>query len=269
MEHVKFDSSGTTKAGGMLVCCLLALGALLSACSHSKEYDRMEASITGAYAAQPPAFLNGPMSALLTNANGFTAHVTAQGDTLATTDGLSSGQLLCRGSKLLFAPALNVSKKKTARAGGFAFIWDVASASGYVLSGALQGYAPVSSGSRATNVVYGAKAPPDKSQTGAPGAEIDVVNLNDGTSATFNVWRAPNGIPTRISVAGSGIPLTLMLSDVQPSPPAGDVFTPPEEFTKYTSPESLADEVVARQHNLHRKAPIPLDTAEPIKRPGY
>lgn len=251
----------------VLWVCLTAVGALVSGCSHSKEYDRMEAGIAGAYAAQPPAFLNGPMSALLTNANGYTAHVTVLGDTLATTDGLSAGQLLCRGGKLLFAPALGQSKKKTARAGGFAFIWDVASASGYVLSGALEGYAPVSSGSHVTNVVVGTKAPSEKGPGGAA-AETNVVNMNDGTSSTFIVWRGPIGIPTRISVTGSGIPLTLTLSDIQPGPPTGEVFTPPEEFTKYTSPEALADEVVARQHDLRRKPSLPLESIPPSMRPG-
>ncbi|HVV73020.1 MAG TPA: hypothetical protein VHI52_16205, partial [Verrucomicrobiae bacterium] len=71
------------------------------------------------------------MSALLTNGPGYTAHVTFQGDPLSPRIPERSGQLFCRGSKLLFAPAGNQSKQ--AKTGGFAFVWDTAARAGFVL----------------------------------------------------------------------------------------------------------------------------------------
>ena len=223
--------------------------------------------MVGVYEAHPPAFLNGPMSVLLTNNSGFTAHVTFQGDSLAARNGLRSGQLFCRGSKLLFAPAQDQPKKT--RTAGFAFIWDVATNGGYVLSGALEGYAPVSSSVHATNVVSQAKGQTEKIEGHPAALETVTVQLDDGTSATFDVWRATDlkGFPVRLSSAGSGLPMILTLTDIRLSPPPEDAFARPDDFAKYSSPEEMADEVVARQHNLHRKSPRGLDMMEPINRP--
>jgi hypothetical protein len=242
-------------------------GVILCGCSHSKD-DRIGGGYAGSYAAQPPAFLNGPMNVLLTNTGGFTAHLTVQGDPFALDDGLKSGQLLCQGSKLVFAPAQNKSKKKQVRAGGFAFIWDVANSRGFVLSGALEGYAPVSASSHATNVVVQPKGAAEKIDGHSATTETAVVNMSDGSSDTFDVWRARdlNAFPVRITATGTGVPVTLLLSDIHLSPPPNEVFAPPEEFTKYSSPEAMADEVVARQHNLHRKSTGSLDQMEPLYR---
>src|ERR1043166_7971021 len=136
-----------------LVSCWVLMALLVVSCSHSREAEMREAALTGIYAAQTPAFLMGPASVLLTNAGGYSAQVTAHGESFATPDGVRSGQVLCRGSKLLFAPGPLESKSKKTRAGDYAFIWGVASSSGFVLSGALQGYAPISTTVRPTNIV--------------------------------------------------------------------------------------------------------------------
>jgi hypothetical protein len=188
------------------------------------------------------------MGVLLTNGTGYSAHLTVQNESLGTPQGVNSGQLLCRGSKLLFAPASNEPKKKQARGGGFAFIWDVASGHGYVLSGALQAYAPVSSSVQATNVVR-------ENQSAAPANAS--VQMSDGT--THNFQCSPSdlaGVPGRISGIGGQMPLVISLSNISREIPAEDTFTPPDDFSKFSSPEAMADELAARQRNLRRKTPL-------------
>jgi len=256
----------------VIVCCLcLALGSLtagLAGCSRSRESEMREASLTGIYAAQTPAFLIGAASVLLTNGGGYSAHLTAQSESFAAQNGVRSGQVLCRGSKLLFAPAPGEAKSKKTRSGDFAFIWDVATGSGFVLSGALQGYAPVSTSVKPTNVVSQGKALSQKVDGHASMAENATVQMNDGSSATFEVFRTVDlaGFPIRISTVTNPMPLTLSLSKVRFEPPAEEVFMPPDDFTKYSSPEVMADEVAARQRNLHRKASSPpIETFGPLR----
>ncbi len=246
-----------------LWACLVLSASVLWGCSHSKDYEQYPNGVVGVYEAQPPAFLNGPMSVLLTNRAGYAAHVTVQGDAFAAGGEVKSGQLYCRGNELLFAPVQ--MQKKQARSGGFAFIWNVADSKGYVLSGALQGYAPVSSSVQPTNVVLQPQPTAERIDGHPATRETAVVQMSDGSSATFEVWRASdlNGLPLRISTANPVV-LTLTFSDLRPAPPPDDVFALPDDFTKYSSPEALADEVAARQHNLHRKNTGVLEPMEPI-----
>ena len=238
---------------------LLSVGflILLSGCSHSREDELREAGVVGTYAAEPPTFLTGPMGVLLTNGSGYSAHATIQNESLGAAQGATAGQLFCRGGKLLFAPASTESKKKKARGGGFAFIWDVGKGSGYVLSGALQAYAPVSSSVHATNVV--------KQTQGAVGAAS--VQMSDGTTANFQV--SPSSVPgvaAQVSAMGARLPLAVSLSNIRLEVPPEEVFIPADDFNKYPNPEAMADELAARQRNLRRKAPTEF---EPMSEPMH
>jgi hypothetical protein len=241
---------------GRVLWSLFVSVILVSGCSHSSDSELREPGFVGNFAAEPPTFLSGPMGVLLTNGNGYSAHATVQNEALGGgPQGVTSGQLLCRGTKLLFAPASSEPKKKT-RGGGFAFIWDVASGRGYVLSGALQAYAPVSTSVHATNVV--------RESQGSAVANASV-QMNDGTIQNFQC--SPGelaGVPGRISATGGPLPLVVSLSAVRAEVPAEDVFTPPDDFSKYSSPEAMADELAARQRNLRRKAPMEF---EPMQQP--
>jgi hypothetical protein len=195
-----------------------------------------------------------------TNSGGFSAHVTLETEDLVTRQNGGSGQLYCLGSKLFFAPEPKGADGKPAREAGFGFIWDGATNSGYVLSDALQAYAPVTSALHATNVVVQAKGLGDKS--GSQGSEFSeiTVQMSDGNNPKFQVWRAMGlkGLPLRITTVTNTIAFTLRLSNVRLGAPPADLFVPPNGFTKYSSPEAMVDELAARKLNLRRKgAPEP------------
>ncbi len=259
VEKEKQRARVSSRLAWLVTLVLAAYG-----CSHSRDKERWEAGLAGVYAAQVPRFLNGPMSALLTNSAGFTARVSIETDSFTARDGFNSGELFYRSGRLLFAPTQAQNKK--VRTGGFAFLWNVGTSSGYVLSGALEGYAPVSSSVHATNIVTQGRTTTEKLEGHPAVREIATVQMDDGSSTSFQVWRASdlNGAPLRIIPTESGIPMTLSLAEIRVGAPPEDAFALPDEFRKYSSPEAMADEIMARQHNLHRKSTGGLDSMDPI-----
>ena len=205
----------------------------------------------------PPAFLTGAASLLLTNNSGFSARVEMQSENSMGTHTTSAGQLLGRGAKLLYAPETKDAADAAARPGEYSFIWDVAENRGYVLSEALQGYAPVNSALHITNVESGVSRMGAQRVAGHP-CEAATVTLRsaDGPVSTFEVLRAMDlkGFPLRIDGGTNAIPFVLTLSKFRAEAPAENIFSPPDGFTKYPTPEAMADELAAREHNLRRKS---------------
>jgi hypothetical protein len=236
---------------------LVAVGAgWLAGCAHKPDLDIREGGYTRVFTPQVPVFLSGPAAVLLTNTPGFTARVTFQGDELVTGRGPVEGDLFGRGSKLFFAPKQGDPAAKKARDTGFSYLWDVSASSGYIFSEALQAYAPVSSSLRPTNVVIGT------AQTGARDA---TVNLDNGSSASFRIEAdsGHKGLPFRIQSLTSSPPISLTLSKIRLQPPPPDLFAPPDGFSKYPTPEALADELAARQQNLRRRGHAPESSSDP------
>ena len=206
------------------------------------------------YTPQPPAFLTGPMSVLLTNSQSYSARAEWHSDTAIPGEKPVTGQLLARGSKLFFASDVADPSDKHSQSGGFAFIWDVASHSGYVLSDPLQGDAPVSWQLHPTNFVAQPGPGAPQNFAGHPCQPTTAtVQMSDSSSASFQVLRAADlgGVPLRIGANSS--PMALSLSKVRLEALSADLFMPPDGFTMYGSPEALADELAARQHNFRRK----------------
>jgi hypothetical protein len=235
----------------------LALALAAGGCSHSQDKDAREAARTGIYSAPFPAFLNGPMAVLLTNSGGFSARAMVQTEPAAAPEeGARPGQLFCRGSRLLYVPDPSESTEKGAHSGGFSFIWDTAENRGYVLSEALQGYAPVASNVQATNIVAQAnQAAPRKFAGHSCVPEDATVLMSDGSTTVFQVLRATDlkGLPVRVISVTRNAPLTLNLSKIRLEPPPNDLFAPPDSFTRYNSPEVMVDELAIREHNLKHK----------------
>jgi hypothetical protein len=254
--HMWIQIRSRRRIGGLRrlrVCGRLCVGALLLAagCAHDRSGERE------VLAPRLPVFFGGPASLLLTNGGGFSARLTEQPGVLAVQGGEASGQLLAQGAKLRFEPELTGSADKAQRAAGFSYLWDVAEGSGYILSEPLQGYAPVSPGLRATNVVWQSKGAASQKVAGHP-CEVEqaTVQRSDGSSVAFEVWRATDlaGFPMQITSANNSAPLTLSLSKVRVGPVRPEVFAVPDGFTKYASVEAMVMELTVRQHSLKRTA---------------
>ena len=241
-----------------LGCLLLLAAALATGCSHTAKNRGRASAIEVRPAPLPPLFLNGPMALLLTNTDGFHAHVVLESGAPPQAFQLAAGELMGRGGKLLFAPAAPVKSKKQASAADSAFIWDVIENRGWVLNDPLQAYAPVSSSRQFTNVVPAVRlnnAASEKISGHSCQAEEVTITAADGTATVFRAWRAPDlhGIPLRITCPSTGAPLTLTLSNVRLETMPNDLFQPPSSFTKYESSEAIMAELFLRKHNLNRK----------------
>src|SRR5689334_21454670 len=120
----------------------LELPVLLAGCRSTSENEGSDA---GSFAPLPPSFLTGPAALLFTNVSGFSAHVSMTTDSPYPSLHEVSGELVSRDGKLLFAPGPRKQEKKKNSRGGFLFVWDVMAHQGFVVSDALQAYAPYSS----------------------------------------------------------------------------------------------------------------------------
>jgi hypothetical protein len=226
-----------------------------------------------------PAFINGAMALLLTNVDGFRAHVVLEGPPSATRRDLIAGELMGRGGKLFFAPEPGAPGDKRSKAEDSSYIWNVQENRGFLLSGPLQGYAPISSHLQFTIVVVsggGNTAAPEK-VAGYLCERSDVkVAASDGEETALRVWRARDlkGMPVRITCTLNGTPLTLSLSKIRLQLPPNDLFVPPADFTKYASAELMMNELLTRQQNQKRKRgwePPPSDEVgfRGANTPGY
>jgi hypothetical protein len=208
------------------------------------------------------------MALLLTNTDGFHAHVILESGVPPQALQLAAGELMGRGSKLLFAPAPPVKSKKQVGAADSAFIWDVIENRGWVLNDPLQAYAPVSSSRQFTNVTPAVTlngAAPEKIDGHSCRPEEVTVTGADGTATVFRAWRAPDlhGLPLRVTCPSTGAPLTLTLSNVRLETMPSDLFLPPNSFTKYESSEAIMAELFLRKHNLSRKPTYQREDSEP------
>ena len=237
---------------------LLLIAALAAGCAHSSTKGNRGGSFEVMPTPATPLFLNGPMALLLTNAEGFRARALLESPASSAAGSRLAGELIIRGSKLLFAPEPVKVAKKQPRPEDAAFVWDVNDNRGYVLNEPLQAYAPISSSRQYTNVTIGAalnSGAPEKVD-GHPCQATEVtVTASDGAATLFQVWRAKDlkGLPLRIHCPSNGVPLTLTLTKVRLEAVPADLFLPPNGFTKYSSPEAMMTEMALRRVNLSRK----------------
>jgi hypothetical protein len=219
-------------------------------CAHS---DRLLGLVR---APTVPALLNGPVAALLTNMAGFSGHAVMESGGAAQPVQRISGELMGREGMLLFVPDDSGSEGKRARAAGLSYIWNVTENRGYVLSEALQGYAPVAENVRFASIPAGiSKRAPEKLD-GHPCQQTEAsVSSSDGSTVMFQLWQATdlNELPIRLVCTSNSTPITVSLSRIRPEAPRRELFQPPDGFTKFDSSETLMAEFVMRQQNLKRK----------------
>jgi hypothetical protein len=234
-------SAVCSRLGGAMA--LLFAGAILFAgCLGRKHVVSNYEFTRETKGASLPIFLAGPAAALLTNGNGFSARVTLEQTDPSNKVATVSGLLLVRGTRMMFAP----------KEGDNTFIWDVQERTGFILSEALQGYAPIASGIHITkDFIVSEKAGPTGEQVnGHPGHEAEVaVTTDDGATTTFGVWRAAdmNDFPIRIRSLKSPASFTLNLTGIRSEDLEPKLFLPPEGFTKYPTGDTMVGEYFARR----------------------
>jgi hypothetical protein len=204
--------------------------------------------------------VSGPVAVLLTNVEGFAGRVVMETRSAANKVGVVSGELLGRRGKLLFVPEAGASGRRGARLGGFSFVWDVANNSGYLLSEALQGYAPIASDRRFTNVIAKAAAgasTPERAEGHWCEQQEFVAASSEGATVELRVWRAADlkGFPVRINWATDSTSCAVSFSKLQLEAPPGELFLPPDAFTKYESAEAMMNELLLRQQGGRRGFP--------------
>ena len=201
---------------------------------------------------------------LLTHLDGFDAQVSMESPSSANRVETISGRLLGQSGKLLFSPVAGTLPGKIARVARLSFLWDTAQNSGQLLSEGMQGYAPIVSSLRFTNLV--AKAVPERAEpqqiAGHPCLQEDVtITSSDGSEAVFQVWRATDlkGLPIRIQSASNFRPFTLTLTRVRLGNLPNEFFLPPDGFSKFSNPEAMMDELASRQQNAKRSKTHSID----------
>jgi hypothetical protein len=200
---------------------------------------------------KPPDFLGGPITTVLTNRGGFSAHVVITVASPQSVGETNVGELLQRDGRLIFEPEVESKKKHALAASGLLFIWDETKHTGYIVSEELQGYAPVKP---ALDVpALAAESTPSqgasKELNGHSCRRADVVvPLSNGLKVPLTVWKADdaNEFPVRIECSNGSDVMTLNFSEIRFETPPEDLFEPPDGFTAYASSTSLMNELIMR-----------------------
>jgi hypothetical protein len=195
----------------------------LFGCARDRDLELLQ-PFQPVYAPLPPEFLTGPIGRHLARQPAFAARVEAIGEPTAPPHGMK-GQLYGADHILVFAPDPDPETHKDAPEEIFTFIWNTSAGSGYVLSEALQGYAPVTFSSLAAT--------------------------NSGSGGNLQVLHTekPGDFPVQLATTN----ITVKLSRVRLGQPAADLMSPPPGFTRYSSAELMAQEIALRRHNLKRE----------------
>ncbi len=204
----------------------------------------------------PPDFLVGPAAVVLTNLNGFSAHITSTTSSPGEAPRTTSGELLGREGRLVFQPTLHIKGKRARTEGGLFFIWDDTKHSGYVLSEALQGYAPIKSDIEPAGQINITKESIQENVNGHPCHRREaVVGLSNGLKARLTLWQADDAahFPVRIETVEGPNHMILDFSGIRLEYPAQALFLPPDGFTPYASSVALMNELIVRDASFSEK----------------
>ncbi len=237
-------------------CLLIIGGMLLFGCSAEHRATMRQGSFTRIITPEPPPFLTGAAGLLLTNRGSFSARLEVQSETSLGTELTSSGQLLGSGTRLFYAPESDEAPDAKKQRGGYSYIWDVGQGRGYVLGEALQGYAPVNAELQVTNLETAVSKRAEQRTSGHPCEAVNIkAQMRDGGATELAVLQATDlrGFPLQIQAQGKGPTFTVLISKLRFENFPTNIFDPPDGFTRYPNPQSMADELAARQHNLKRR----------------
>ncbi len=229
-----------------------SLALIFTGCSSSKNNSIIGHGVSG-LSVQPPNFLAGPGGVLLTNQDGFNAHVVISTPVPGQETKMVSGELLGRFGRFLYTPMSGPGVTKQTRKTGktVSFIWDVPKNLGYALNVALQGYAPINALTEVTNVQWDAKAARTaENVNGHPCHKaVATVAANNGAIIHFAVWNADDAqeFPVRIQTLDGARPTTVDFSNLRFQVLPADALRPPDEFKKYENGDIMVNELMIRE----------------------
>jgi hypothetical protein len=194
------------------------------------------------------------------DSDGFTAHMTMQIRLPEGRTDLIEGELMGKGSKLLFTPEPAGRRGKEMRAAKISFIWDVADGRGYILSEALQGCAPISATAKYIITASGPlndRPPMDKVEGHNCEVQNVTITSDNGSTTALRVWRASDlkGLPLQIAIQPDVEHPALRLSKVRLASLSPAVFAAPDGFTKYRTMQAMTSELMLRQASMKRRPP--------------
>ena len=227
MKNVNRPWANKISEGLQAGFCLAAVALVAAGCSGTRAEAKRKANFSHVITPRAPLFVIGPVALFLTNDTGFSARTELQLENSLDAPNSYTGELLVRGTKLLYAPDSDESNTGNRKPGGYSYIWDVAARQGYVLSEALQAYAPVSSELSVTNIETSSSKAGAQRISGHPCEPATAtVRTSDGTTAEFALLRAIDlkGLPLRIQAVAKPGPFTLNLSKVRIEVPPDKVF---------------------------------------------
>jgi hypothetical protein len=225
---------------------------LAGGCASHQHHGTEPSADDGIAASEPPAFLIGPASIVLTNANPYSGRASIYfGSNLPPGPADLSGNLMQQDGVLLYVPT-GGEGRRTGWEGSFRFLWDVSHNRGYVLSEVLQAYAPISSTNqyRAVAAQTASSEPPRTEAINGQSCQVHEVSLtsSSGEAFAFRTWNSTelDGQLVQISLAGSH-PFTIRLADLKQDAMAPELFSPPEDFVRYKTGEAMVREIIHRQ----------------------
>jgi hypothetical protein len=260
MNALETEKPAGFPAGRVVVAviCLAASSLISAGCAHGRHRGDHVPSAWSASRWEIPWILTNPACLLLTHTDGFIAHVVlTQNGASETNSSTLSGELFCLQERLYLLPEVTGVSRGKAR-GGLSFIWDIRKNSGFALSEALQGYAPIGSWLHYTNVATAAdlRIPSSEKLEGHLCViERVTVGSTGGNTNVFEVWRAPDlrNVPLKIASVTGDTPFTVRLSTVRLELPPPEVFATPAGFTAYPSLESMLNELAQREQEMRHR----------------
>jgi hypothetical protein len=237
----------------ILAACLGA--AFLTGCASEAK---KEATLAKLGDETPPEFMVGPASESLVDFDGFSANVVENDSpilpgaaTPARPARSVSGVVIGRKGRLIYQPWTTAQiKDGKITHGGMFFIWDINVQRGYVLSEALQGYAPIAPPVLITNSAPANNALASEPVNGHPCHRVEsTVEMADGSTAKLTEWRADDlgRFPVRLQVSSGGREETVDFTNVRLDLAKPELFMPPGDFTKYASAGLLINELMIRE----------------------
>ncbi len=223
----------------------------------------------GRLAAQPPRFLTGPVSVVLTNTQDYTARVVVSGTNGVGT--IAAGNLFQKDGVLLFVPGSEELTPQRTWKGSFRFLCDPGRNIGYVISEPLRGFTAFDlAGPYAVSDVLPLTTAPTVSQIDRPQGLQEEIRIRSpgGETAHLRAWRPEEttGPPLQVtSEATADSPaFTVRLSEVNLDPLSPEIFSVPPGFARYETSDGMV-------RALMRKAPVlPYShSEEPRRRRGY